>query len=200
MPDDRRGVRPDRTTILQAAASLATAGGLDGVSFGSLALAIGMSRGELRTLFGSEQGLQLAIVDEAARSFTEEVVRPALAEPPGLSALIVMCEGFFGYLERGAFPGGSLMISVALELGPLSGPVRDLITEFQSRFDELIRDLAAATAAKGELGPGEDPDRLAVELKGIMLATDTNYVEHEDPAVLALARQIVRLRLGARSS
>jgi len=49
---------------------------------------------------------------------------------------------------------------------------------------------------RNELPPGEDPDRLAFELNGIMLATDTNFTEHDDPAVLELARQIIRQRLG----
>jgi AcrR family transcriptional regulator len=187
-----------RRTILQAAASLATVDGLEGVSFAGLALAIGMRRAELRAMFGSEQELQLAIVDEAARIFTEEVVQPALAAPPGLPQLTAVCEAFFAYLERGTFPGGCLMTSVALELGPGSGPVRDLIAGFQSRFGALIRDFVAAALAREELAPGEDPERLAFELNGIMLATDTNFVEHDDPAVLDLARQIVRSRLGAR--
>ena len=43
----------------------------------------------------------------------------------------------------------------------------------------------------------EDPDLLAFELDGIMLATDTNFVLHDDPAVLNLAREIVHQRLGA---
>jgi len=51
--------------------------------------------------------------------------------------------------------------------------------------------------AAGELPGAEDPDRLAFELNGIMLAADTNFVLHEDPAVLDLARQIVRQRLSA---
>ena len=42
----------------------------------------------------------------------------------------------------------------------------------------------------------EDPDRLAFELHGIMLAADTNFVLHDDPKVLKLAGQIVRQRLG----
>ena len=33
-----------------------------------------------------------------------------------------------------------------------------------------------------------------------MLATDTNFVQHDDPAVLDLARQIVRQRLGVGQS
>lgn len=186
-----------RSAILHTAASLATADGLEAVSFGTLGLTIGMRRAELRTMFGSEQGLQLAVVDEAARIFTEEVVRPALAAPPGLPQLTALCEAFFAYLERGTFPGGCLMSGIALELGPGDGPVRELMNDFQSRFGALIRDLVAAALDRRELPAGEDPDRLAYELNGIMLATDTNFVEHDDPAVLELARQIVRSRLGA---
>jgi AcrR family transcriptional regulator len=199
-PGPRSDGELSRSTILHAAASLATADGLEDVSFGSLALAIGMRRADLRTLFGSERELQLAIVDEAARIFTEEVVQPALAAPPGLPQLAAVCEAFFAYLERGTFPGGCLMSSVALELGPRTGPVGELIAEFQSRFAALIRDLVAAALARKELAAGEDPDQLAFELNGIMLATDTNFVEHDDPAVLDLARQIVRFRLGVRGS
>ncbi len=63
--------------------------------------------------------------------------------------------------------------------------------------DRLSRSSSAATAlARSELPAGEDPDRLAFELNGILLAADTNFVRHEDPAVLDLARQIVHQRLG----
>jgi hypothetical protein len=42
----------------------------------------------------------------------------------------------------------------------------------------------------------EDPDALAFELHAILLGADTKFVLHDDPAVLDLARQIVRRRLG----
>jgi len=77
------------------------------------------------------------------------------------------------------------------------GPVRDLIASLQARFGELIHGFAVTALARRELAPGEDPGRLAFELNGIMLATDTNFAAHDDdPAVLELARQIVRQRLG----
>jgi hypothetical protein len=79
-----------------------------------------------------------------------------------------------------------------------TGPVKDLITTMQAQFGELIRGFAAAAVASSQL-PGEDPGRLAFELNGIMLAADTNFAEHNDPAVLDLARQIVRHRLGVTS-
>jgi AcrR family transcriptional regulator len=200
-PDYRRPPRPaggeqTRDTILRAAAWLASADGLSALTIGRLAAALGMSKGGLSAYFGSKQELQLAVVAEAARVFDEEVVRPALAAPAGLGQLTAVCEAFFAHLERRTFPGGCFMASAALEMGTRPGPVRDLIAGYQARFGELLRGFAATAVAGNELPAGEDPDRLAFELNGIMLATDTNYVQHDDPAVLDLARQIVRQRLG----
>ena len=156
-----------------------------------------MSKSGVSAHFGSKQELQLATVAEAARVFDEEVVQPALAAPVGLGQLTAVCEAFFRHLERHTSPGGCFLASAALEMDARPGPVKDLIAAFQSRFGELIRGFAAAALARNELPAGEDPDRLAFELNGIMLATDTNFVLHEDPAVLDLARQIVHQRLGA---
>ena len=82
--DSRRPRRPradgerTRRAILRAAASLATVDGLEGLSIGNLAAAIGMSKSGLYAHFGSKQELQLATVEEAGRIFAEEVVQPAL--------------------------------------------------------------------------------------------------------------------------
>jgi AcrR family transcriptional regulator len=184
-----------RDAILHAAASLATQDGLDGLSAGTLAAALSLSPGARPAHNASEQELQLATVAEAARIFAEEVVQPALTAPAGLGQLAAVCEAFFAHLERHMVPGGCFMASAALEMGTRPGPVKDMITSFQAQFGELIRGFAAAARARNELPAGEDPDRLAFELNGIMLATDTNFAQHDDPAVLDLARQIVRQRL-----
>jgi AcrR family transcriptional regulator len=181
----------NRDAILTAAAALAGADGLDAPSAGTLAMVLGRNG---RT--GSRQDLQVAVVTEAGRIFDEEVVQPALAAPAGLRQLAAVCEAFFGHLERHSCPDGCFMASAALALGTRTGPVRDLIIALQAQFGELIRSFAVAAVARNELPAGEDPGRLAFELNGIMLATDTNFVQHEDPAVLDLAREIVRQRLG----
>ena len=185
---------PSREAILRAAASLATEDGLDGLSAGTLAAALGRSELGRGVPSGSRQELQLATVTEAARIFDEEVVRPALAAPAGLGQLAAVCEAFIAHLERHCVPGGCFMASAALEMD--ARPVRDLIASLQARFGELIHGFAVTALARHDLPPGEDPGRLAFELNGIMLATDTNFAEHDDPAVLELARQIVRQRLG----
>ena len=185
-----------RSAILRAAASLATVDGLEGLSIGHLAAAIGMSKSGLYAHFGSKQELQLATVEEAGRIFELEVVRPALAAPAGLAQLAALCEAFFEHLRRRTFPGGCFFAGAALEMGTRPGPVKEAIVAFQSGFVALIRGFAATAMAREELPADEDPDRLAFELNGIILVTDTNFVLHDDPAVLDLARQIVRQRLG----
>ena len=185
-----------RGAILRAAASLATVDGLEGLSIGNLAAAIGMSKSGLYAHFGSKQELQLATVEEAGRIFQEEVAQPALAAPPGLAQLVAVCEAFFDYLQRRVFPGGCFFAAAALEMGTRPGPVKERVAALQSEFAALVRGFAATALEQHELPAREDPDRLAFELYGIMLAADTNFVLHDDPTVLKLARQIVRQRLG----
>ena len=181
---------------MRAAASLATVDGLEGLSIGNLAAAIGMSKSGLYAHFGSKQELQLATVGEAGRIFQDEVVRPALAAPPGLAQLVALCEAFFDHLRRRTFPGGCFFAGAALEMGTRPGPVKEQIVAFQSGFVALIKGFAATALAQNELPADEDPDRLAFELNGIILATDASFVLNDDPTVLDLARQVVRRRLG----
>ncbi len=185
-----------RGAILRAAASLATLDGLEGLSIGNLAAATGMSKSGLYAHFGSKQELQLATVEEAGRILDEEVAQPALAAPPGLAQLVAVCDAFFDYLQRRVFPGGCFFAAAALALGTRPGPVKERVAALQSGFAALIRGFAATAIDQHELPAREDPDRLAFELHGIMLAADTNFVLHDDPAVLNLARQIVHQRLG----
>jgi AcrR family transcriptional regulator len=184
-----------RSAILRAAASLATVDGLEGLSIGHLAAAIGMSKSGLYAHFGSKQELQLATVQEAGRIFADEVVQPALAAPPGLAQLAAVCEAFFEHLRRRTFPGGCFFAGAALEMGTRPGPVKEAVAGFQAGFVDLLRGFAATAIEQNQLPSGEDPDQLAFELNGICLAADANFVLHDDPAVLDLARQVVRRRL-----
>ncbi len=56
---------------------MATVDGLEGLSIGNLAAALGMSKSGLYAHFRSKVDLQIATVEEAGRIFQEEVVQPA---------------------------------------------------------------------------------------------------------------------------
>ena len=185
-----------RAAILHAAASLATVEGLEGLSIGHLAGAIGMSKSGLYAHFGSKQELQLATVGEAERIFDEEVIQPALAARPGRAQLAAVCEAFLGYVQRRVFPGGCFFAATALEMGTRPGPVKERVAAIQSGFTAQLRAFAVTALEQQELPVREDPDRLAFELHAILLAADTKFVLYDDPAVLDLARQVVHQRLG----
>ena len=185
-----------RAAILHAAASLATVEGLEGLSIGHLATAIGMSKSGLYAHFGSKQELQLATVEEAERILDAEVIEPALAAEPGRAQLAAACEAYFGYVQRRVFPGGCFFAATALEMGSRPGPVKDKVAAIQSGFTALLASFAATAIEQHELPAHEDPGRLAFELHAILLGADTKFILNDDPAVLDLARQVVHQRLG----
>ena len=185
-----------RGAILRTAASLATVEGLEGLSIGNLAAATGISKSGLYAHFGSKEELQLATVEEAHRILDEEVVQPALAAPVGLGQLAAACEAFFSYVQRRVFPGGCFFAATSLEMGTRPGPVKERVAAIQSDFTALLALFASTAIERHELPADEDPDRLAFELHAVLLGADTKFVLSDDPAVLDLAREVVRRRLG----
>src|SRR3569623_2632764 len=73
-----------RELILEHAYELARVGGLEGLSIGTLAADVGMSKSGVFAHFGSREDLQLAVLDAAARRFMSHVLVPALSAPRGL--------------------------------------------------------------------------------------------------------------------
>ena len=185
---------------MREAVSLATLDGLEGLSIGHLAEAIGMSKSGVYAHFGSKQDLQLATVDEAGRIFSAEVIEPALAAQPGVGQLVAVCDAFCDYLLRRTFPGGCFFAGAALEIGARPGPVKDQIAAFQAGLTGVIRQFAVTAIEQHELPADEDPDALTFELNGIILAANTNFVLRDDPAALDLARSVVRRRLGVAAT
>jgi AcrR family transcriptional regulator len=184
-----------RAAILREAVSLATVDGLEGLSIGNLAGALGMSKSGLYAHFGSKQDLQLATVDEAGRIFRAEVIEPALAAPAGVAQLVVLCDAFFDHLQRRTFPGGCFFAGAVLEMGARPGPVHERVGAFQRSLASFIRHNVAAAIDRGELPGDEDVDQLTFELNGIILAANTNFVLYQDPGALEVARRVVRRRL-----
>src|SRR4029077_16136263 len=199
MPDQRKrradGERT-REAIVREAVSLATLDGLEGLSIGNLAAALEMSKSGIYAHFGSKQELQLATIDEAERIFQAEVIAPALEAPQGLAQLVAVCDAFFAYLARRTFPGGCFLPGAVLEGGARPGPGKRQVPTFQGRFAALVRQFVLTAVEQHELPAEEDADALTFELNGIILAANANFVLREEPAVLELARQVVRRRLG----
>jgi AcrR family transcriptional regulator len=184
-----------RTAILAKAARLATVDGLDGLSIGGLATAIGMSKSGLYGHFGSKEDLQLATIASARETFTAEVFVPALEVPQGIRRLYTACDAFLSHIERRVFPGGCFFAVAAADVGTRPGPVRDAIAAQQRDWLELLERLARKAVAIGELDPRDDPAQLAFELNAVLVSASTSFVLQGDPAVFERARAAVRRRM-----
>ncbi|SEK26861.1 TetR/AcrR family transcriptional regulator [Nonomuraea pusilla] len=186
-----------RDAILDRSVAIASAEGLEGLTIGRLAAELGMSKSGVIGHFGSKEALQLAVLDRAGEVFRTEVWEPVRATPPGLPRLRALCEEWISYLERGVFPGGCFFVAAAHEFDGRPGAVRDAV---EARFDawrgRLVKEAGRAAEA-GDLPDGTEPEQLAFELMGVVMAANHAVQLHRDPQAPARARRAVRAKLGA---
>jgi AcrR family transcriptional regulator len=184
-----------RHTILDAAASLATEEGLEPLSIGRLADAIGMSKSGLFAHFGSKEELQLATVDHAAALFVREVIAPAREAPRGLARVWALCENMIDYAQRQVFPGGCFFASAAFEFNRRPGPVRDRIEHMLGTWLSYLEHAVEQAQQTGELLQEPSAKELAFELDAFAQAANAKYQLFRDEAVFADARRATRERL-----
>jgi AcrR family transcriptional regulator len=183
-----------REKILRAAADLATIEGLNGLSIGRLADAVGMSKSGLYAHFRSKEELQLATVETASRILSAEL-EPGMAAPAGKARIIGVCDAFLSHVERRVFPGGCFFASGAAELSTQPGRVRDAIAKSYRDWIAVLQEDVRTGQAAGEIDPREDPEQLVFELNGILVAANVFFLLFDDPGELDRARRGVRERL-----
>lgn len=176
---------------------MATVDGLDGLSIGSLASHIGMSKSGLYAHFGSKEELQLATIDEAQEIFGREVTRPALEQPEGVARILGLCDAFLSHLERRVFPGGCFFAAAAAEFDTHDGRVKERIRAFFEEWLKGISDMVREAQRRGEIEAGVDADQLAFEIDSLLLGANSGFVLFADRSALERARTGIgeRLRL-----
>ena len=78
-----------RASILDAALDMASRDGLEGLTIGSLAERMGMSKSGVFAHFGSREDLQIDVLKLYHHQFEQEVFYPSIREPRGLPRLVV---------------------------------------------------------------------------------------------------------------
>jgi AcrR family transcriptional regulator len=194
---DGRRVRGDRTrqSILSRSAQLASTEGLDAVSLQRLASDLGISKSGLFAHFGSKEELQLATVEEAARIYTREVLKPGLSVPAGIGRLWAMCNAQLSYLERKVFLGGCFFESAAAEFAGRPGPVRDAVMDGVRYWAGSLARATRDAQALGEVDPEIDPDQLAWELATLPRGASRSDLIDGDNLGIERARRAIKDRL-----
>jgi AcrR family transcriptional regulator len=156
-----------RDTIVGRAYDIARCSGVEGLSIGPLAAAVGMSKSGVFAHFGSREDLQLAVLEEAALRFGNQVLVPALSQPRGLPRLRAIMSNWFEWV-RGSTGGCVLMGSVS-EYDDRPGMLRDQVVHNERRWRTELQRAVQIAIDCGHLVDG-DVDQYVFELYAIPLA------------------------------
>jgi AcrR family transcriptional regulator len=160
-----------RAAILDAALRIASKLGLEGLTIGTLADDTGMSKSGLFAHFGSREDLQLAVLEHAAQRYGELVFTPVLKIDRGLPRLRGLFERWLDWTQSSGLPGGCIMISAANEYDDRPGPIRDAVIANQRRGNAICEKAVRLAIEEGHLRADTDPEQIAFEMLGIVLAS-----------------------------
>ena len=178
-----------RAVILEAALTLASRMGLEGLSIGAIAELTHMSKSGVFAHFGSREELQISVVREYHRRFEEEVFFPAVQEARGLPRLRALFER---WVQRVAveLDSGCIYISGAVEFDDRPGPVRDALADMVRSWHSALARAIRIAVEEGHLRPDTDAMQMLFEVHGLILSL------HHDERFLRIPGALDRARLG----
>lgn len=192
MVTDLRRARGDETRgkILQQASEVASVEGLNGLSMANLADALQLSKSGVHALFGTKEDLQLATVAAARHRFIQVVVTPVYDEAEGLPRLKALVASWLEYVRRREFPGGCFVTRWSAEFASHPGRVRDALGTARTQWLQLIATQLSAAKDRGELAGSVDPEQLAFEIDGMLVAGNNGILIGDETALERAARAV----------
>jgi len=199
---DGRVLRGDQTrrAVLRRAVDIASVEGLDRLSIGRLATDLQISKSGVFALFGSKEDLQLATVRAAGKIYTEQVIEPGLAVPPGLDRVRQLCEAWLQYSQGRTFPGGCFFFAVSSEFDSRPGRVRDAVADASRAWRKILVRAVEDARQLGHIKPGTDSEQCAFELIALLELSNGLSLLQDDPTAYDRARSAIRERLAAAAA
>ena len=177
-----------KQAIVQAAVTLSTRLGLEGLSIGLLAEVMQMSKSGVFAHFGSREELQISVIDEYFNCFKQEIFFPALQQPRGLPRLRAL---FDNWMKRVAveIQSGCIFISGAVEFDDRPGPVRDALAHAVRQWQDALFRAVVQAKECGHLAGQADAAQIAFEIHGLILALHYEARFLRKPGSLVQANQ-----------
>ena len=178
-----------RNSILSHATELASQVGLSGLTIGSLAEELELSKSGLFAHFRSKEALQVQVLEHAGADFAERVVAPSLKEPRGEPRVRALFERWLAWGLDAGLPGGCVFVAAAIELDDQPGPARDCLVALQRQWFGVLSLSFKKGIEAGHFDRRSDPDQFAQDLYGIMLGCHHQFRLMQDPEAEARARR-----------
>jgi len=177
-----------KAAIIDAALRLAAQVGLEGLSIGALAAAMGMSKSGVFAHFGSREELQISVVREYYARFEQQVFGPAMQAPRGLPRVRALFDHWMR-LTSAELDSGCIFISGAVEFDDRPGPVRDALVDAVGAWLEAMTRAIAQARQEGHLSTQADDQQVGFEIHGLILALHYEARFLRRPGALERARR-----------
>lgn len=129
-----------RQRIIHGALALAAKEGLESISIARVAEKAGLSKSGAFAHFGSLEQLQMAVVDQAARQFAEDVFLPALSFEKGLPRLREIFRRWIDVQFKHKNQAACFFVAASFEYDDRSGAVKNHIKNYQLSWrQELVK-------------------------------------------------------------
>ena len=185
-----------RAAIVDAALTLSSRDGLEGITIGTLAERMRMSKSGVFAHFGSREDLQIAVLQEYERRFVSDILLPALELPRGLPRLRALLDRWLARTAQEA-ASGCIWISGAAEYDDRPGSVRDaLVAMVRAWQRELVRAIQQTIDA-GHLHPQARAADLAFDAYGVILVLHHDARLLKSPDAVDRARRAIDRLLAA---
>ncbi|WP_063905933.1 TetR/AcrR family transcriptional regulator [Nocardia kruczakiae] len=184
-----------RERIISAAVEQASLIGVEGVTIGSLAESLEMSKAGVVGPFGSREQLQLSAVEQAGKIFRAAVTAPLDGLPPGTERLTRLVDNWIGYLAECPFPGGCFVTAASAELDGRPGALRERLRAYVTSARAALESEILAYQAESD-GPHRPADELVTTVIGITMAVNQEIQLLEDPRAAERGRAALRAALG----
>ncbi len=205
-----------RRDIVNTALSLAGDVGLEGVTLGTLATDLDLSKSGLFAHFKSKEALQQAVLAEAIARFSATVVVPALATPRGEPRLAALFDRWLGWIidrtanqsegrSASARRGRCIFMALSQEYDDRPGELRDAVAASQREWRAFLTTAARLAVTEGHFAADTDVQQIAFEMVGIAMTFQQTTKLLADPTAERRARAafdalLVRYRVRRRAT
>jgi AcrR family transcriptional regulator len=188
-----------RKAILGTAHQMASQVGLEGLSLGTLAERMGLSKSGVFAHFGSREELVLALIDEVREEFGRRVFVPAMNKPRGLPRLEAIFDGWLSHIAN-MRSGGCVIVAGASEVDDRPGPVRDRIRRTASELRRTLARAVRQSIEEGHLRADTDAEQLAFEMHGLFLIAHQDWRLQDDASGFTRAKISFKRLIAAASA
>ena len=177
-----------RVAILDRALELASVVGVSGLTIGTLAKHVGMSKSGLYAHFSSKEQLQLQLLDHAGEYLHQIVIGPAFRLQRGDARVAALADNWVHWASGDVLPGGCLLLASTIEYDDIPGPQRERVVALQRDWTTALAQAARTAVSEGFYRADLDCERFAFEAFGLLVAHHVYWRLFEDERAEAWTR------------